>query len=219
MAARRRRGEQWSRPVSSNSMRLPSPVEIPCPFGARSLCPHSRFSIFSGGYAGGVTPVPIPNTEVKPSRADGTAGETLWESRTLPELFLEAASRYEEPPLSFLVRRHEGLFRVGHVPGGDLQRRVEVHDHCHSRHRAAGDTPHTISAWVTTTHSSPFTPPRRRMWRPSAPRRGPRPRSAWKSRVLRGLAGPQRQHRLRPLERLYLGLLIHGGHDRFHPVG
>ena len=28
----------------------------------------------SGGYSGGVTPVPIPNTEVKPSYANGTAG-------------------------------------------------------------------------------------------------------------------------------------------------
>ena len=36
----------------------------------------------SGGNVGGATPVPIPNTEVKPSRADGTAGVTLWESRT-----------------------------------------------------------------------------------------------------------------------------------------
>src|SRR5713101_266787 len=27
----------------------------------------------SGGYIGGALPVPIPNTEVKPSRADGTA--------------------------------------------------------------------------------------------------------------------------------------------------
>jgi len=27
----------------------------------------------SGGYSGGDTPVPIPNTEVKPSSADGTA--------------------------------------------------------------------------------------------------------------------------------------------------
>src|SRR5438128_11069494 len=27
----------------------------------------------SGGYIGGVLPVPIPNTAVKPSRADGTA--------------------------------------------------------------------------------------------------------------------------------------------------
>ena len=33
------------------------------------------------------TPVPIPNTEVKLSRADGTAGASLWESRTLPGFF------------------------------------------------------------------------------------------------------------------------------------
>ena len=40
---------------------------------------------FSGGYGGGETPVSIPNTEVKPSSADGTALVTEWESRTLPE--------------------------------------------------------------------------------------------------------------------------------------
>ena len=31
------------------------------------------------------TPVPIPNTMVKPWTADGTALETVWESRWLPE--------------------------------------------------------------------------------------------------------------------------------------
>ena len=31
------------------------------------------------------TPVPIPNTMVKPQTADGTALETVWESRWLPE--------------------------------------------------------------------------------------------------------------------------------------
>ncbi len=41
----------------------------------------------SGGNSGGVTPVPIPNTEVKSSSAYGTAGATLWESRSLPELY------------------------------------------------------------------------------------------------------------------------------------
>ncbi len=40
---------------------------------------------YSGGDRGGVTPVPIPNTEVKPSIVDGTARETGWESRTLPD--------------------------------------------------------------------------------------------------------------------------------------
>jgi len=32
------------------------------------------------------TPVPIPNTEVKLFSADGTARDSLWESRTLPVL-------------------------------------------------------------------------------------------------------------------------------------
>jgi hypothetical protein len=30
--------------------------------------------LISGGHSGGVTPVPIPNTEVKPASADGTWG-------------------------------------------------------------------------------------------------------------------------------------------------
>ena len=44
----------------------------------------SRPQDFPGDSGGEATPVPIPNTEVKLSRADGTAGATLWESRTLP---------------------------------------------------------------------------------------------------------------------------------------
>src|SRR3569833_1217675 len=40
-----------------------------------------------GGLTGGVTPDPISNSEVKTSRADGTAGEALWESRSPPEIF------------------------------------------------------------------------------------------------------------------------------------
>jgi hypothetical protein len=41
---------------------------------------------FSGGHGGGAIPDPIPNSEVKPSSANGTAGATLWESRTPPDL-------------------------------------------------------------------------------------------------------------------------------------
>ena len=37
----------------------------------------------------GVTPVPIPNTMVKTQAADGTALETVWESRWLPNLLKE----------------------------------------------------------------------------------------------------------------------------------
>ena len=51
--------------------------------------PYSQIFSYSGGYRGGATPLPIPNRAVKPSCADGTAGDTRWESRTLPD-FLEA---------------------------------------------------------------------------------------------------------------------------------
>ena len=37
-----------------------------------------------GGNSGRATPVPIPNTEVKPACVDGTAPWRVWESRTLP---------------------------------------------------------------------------------------------------------------------------------------
>ena len=39
----------------------------------------------SGGDNEGVTPVPIPNTEVKPFSADGTWLETARKSRSLPD--------------------------------------------------------------------------------------------------------------------------------------
>ncbi len=40
-----------------------------------------------GGNSEEVTPVPIPNTEVKLFSADGTAREAEWESRTSPNFF------------------------------------------------------------------------------------------------------------------------------------
>src|SRR5688572_29605586 len=50
------------------------------------------FHNFSGDFVGRVTPVPIPNTEVKPAGADGTARVTAWESRKSPGLFNQARS-------------------------------------------------------------------------------------------------------------------------------
>src|SRR3989442_859815 len=44
---------------------------------------------FPGGHRGRVPPVPIPNTEVKPATADGTACEGAWESRSLPGLVVQ----------------------------------------------------------------------------------------------------------------------------------
>ena len=48
----------------------------------------------------GVTPVPIPNTMVKTQAADGTALETVWESRWLPNLLKDKAKAF--------------LYRYGH---------------------------------------------------------------------------------------------------------
>ena len=42
----------------------------------------------------GVTPVPIPNTMVKTQAADGTALETVWESRWLPNLKRKRAKAF-----------------------------------------------------------------------------------------------------------------------------
>ena len=47
--------------------------------------------VFPGLASGGATPVPIPNTVVKPSSADGTARETVWESRSTPGYFFKPA--------------------------------------------------------------------------------------------------------------------------------
>ena len=43
-----------------------------------------------GNITEGATPVPIPNTAVKPFKVDGTIVVRLWESRTLPGLFYKS---------------------------------------------------------------------------------------------------------------------------------
>ena len=55
-----------------------------------------------GGHRSRATPVPIPNTEVKPATADGTVWETAWESRSLPGVFVKKPD----------VRNRVGLFAV-----------------------------------------------------------------------------------------------------------
>ena len=47
--------------------------------------PTESEDIFPVAMRLGDTPVPIPNTMVKTSAADGTALETVWESRWLPD--------------------------------------------------------------------------------------------------------------------------------------
>lgn len=50
-----------------------------------------------GGHSGGETPVPIPNTEVKPSSADGTAWATARESRSPPGFIQQKPPRLALP--------------------------------------------------------------------------------------------------------------------------
>ena len=51
---------------------------------------------FPGGHRSRVTPVPIPNTEVKPATADGTARAGGWESRSLPGINYQSPSFNED---------------------------------------------------------------------------------------------------------------------------
>ena len=51
----------------------------------KHLGSQDRTTPVSGGDAERATPVPIPNTEVKPLRADGTARAAVWESRSPPD--------------------------------------------------------------------------------------------------------------------------------------
>ena len=46
---------------------------------------HNWITIFLASMRLGDTPVPIPNTTVKTQEADGTALETVWESRWAPD--------------------------------------------------------------------------------------------------------------------------------------
>src|SRR5690606_33836820 len=76
--------------------------------------PGHEPTVLAGDYSARATPVPIPNTVVKPRSADGTAGETRWESTTSPayssttlRLPLPAAgafSRYEAQRQVWRVR-------------------------------------------------------------------------------------------------------------------
>src|SRR5215467_4942206 len=59
---------------------------------ARGRTPGTKYA---GGHRSRVTPVPIPNTEVKPATADGTAWETVWESRSLPAVIVKPASQHD----------------------------------------------------------------------------------------------------------------------------
>src|SRR5690606_35728445 len=65
----------------------------------------------SGGDIDEATPDPISNSEVKLVGADGTAGGTLWESRTLPGYFTNPDSGNGVGVFLFVVRARRSRVR------------------------------------------------------------------------------------------------------------
>jgi hypothetical protein len=61
-----------------------------------------------GGHSGGETPGPIPNPEAKPSSADGTALDRVWESRTPPNTILTMKGTHTVGPLLSFHHFHTG---------------------------------------------------------------------------------------------------------------
>src|SRR5687768_9560273 len=103
--------------------------------------PHKRRSggtpdtQFPGGYRSRVTPVPIPNTEVKPATADGTARVTAWESRSLPGLF---SGPHQQPPSAdaaffFVLALSRRL--VAYYPDGRVDKR-SARERCEAENRS-----------------------------------------------------------------------------------
>ena len=69
------------------------------------------FTKFFGGNSEEVPPVPIPNTEVKLFSADGTAWETMWESRSPPNSFKKPLGSYELRGFFFSIQKNH-LFHL-----------------------------------------------------------------------------------------------------------
>ena len=109
---RHQRAQQNSSATQADTRLTPNP-DPAGPTAADQGLPGGK--VF-GGHGGGETPGPIPNPEVKPSSADGTARETVWESRTPPD---KPSKRGPAPPgrasLSFMA-----LFADGGGPDGPL---------------------------------------------------------------------------------------------------
>jgi hypothetical protein len=70
-------------------LRLEDSCRCHVPQGRRLSLLSSVFQVY-GGHSEEDPPVPIPNTEVKLFSADGTARETVWESRSPPFLYTTA---------------------------------------------------------------------------------------------------------------------------------
>ena len=75
---------------------------------------------FLGDHGEGETPVPIPNTAVKPFSADGTAWVTVWESRTLPRLKIVVVNCDDREGLPCYGRPFFSLKRDGLSTNGSI---------------------------------------------------------------------------------------------------
>ena len=101
----------------------------------------------SGDHSGRVTPVPIPNTEVKLACADGTWGETPWESRSSPEFISDDAHLFKRVGIVAPEGRSGVTFPIvanpsgapgqrrarGAAPGDRSQQRVPTEPRARSR--------------------------------------------------------------------------------------
>ena len=92
------------------------------PSGSRT---SARGRTISGGHGDRDTPVPIPNTAVKPVSADGTWGVAPWESRTPPGFL-----RRSPPLCGGLLRVHPQWSRRGDVGDRRMRRLCGRHDSC-----------------------------------------------------------------------------------------
>src|SRR5215467_12489860 len=79
----------------------------------------------SGGYTTRATPVPIPNTEVKPRWADDTARVTAWERRSLPGLNYKRLQTFRMFGAFLFSPRHfvalASCRRFSHIPACALR--------------------------------------------------------------------------------------------------
>ena len=84
------------------------------------MCDAHLLTTDFGGHSDRVTPVPIPNTEVKPVSADGTWGLTPWESRTPPDFSRQGRLLREAPFVVFGPVIAVGLRPHAPSPPGSL---------------------------------------------------------------------------------------------------
>src|SRR3954447_4105250 len=87
-----------------------------------------------GGHSERETPGHIPNPEAKTLSADGTAGVTLWESRTPPDSLRGAATPAPATVRDGVAGSLESLTRLPY--GGPRRDTPGQHDRLRSRRRA-----------------------------------------------------------------------------------